>query len=85
MDNTEITNRVLNVIAEQTGFAIAEVTPQSHIVHDLSADSLDGIEIVMMLEEEFDIEITDEEAEQLHTVAQAIELVSSKVGAGVRS
>ena len=55
----------------------AEVTPQAHFVNDLGADSLDTVELVMALEEEFDTEIPDEQAEKIQTVGQAIDYIST--------
>jgi acyl carrier protein len=64
-------------VAEQLGVAEAEIKNESSFVDDLSADSLDTVELVMALEEEFETEIPDEEAEKITTVKQAVEYISS--------
>ena len=73
MDNIE--GRVRKIVAEQLGVAEADVKNESSFVDDLGADSLDNVELVMALEEEFDCEIPDEEAEKITTVQQAIDYV----------
>ena len=73
MDNIEA--RVRKIVAEQLGVAEADVKNESSFVEDLGADSLDNVELVMALEEEFDCEIPDEEAEKITTVQQAIDYV----------
>jgi acyl carrier protein len=72
--------RVKKIIVEQLAVDAAEVTPQSQFVQDLGADSLDTVELVMALEEEFDIEIPDEDAEKIKTVGMAIEYIKEKSG-----
>ena len=67
------------VIAEQLGWSNSDVTPYKDIVNDLGADSLDQIETVMAIEEEFEIELSDAEAERVRTVAEAIALVKRYV------
>ena len=67
----EIKGKVITMIAEQLGKDESEVTLDSQFIEDLGADSLDTVELVMALEEEFDCEIPDEEAEKITTVAQA--------------
>ena len=64
--------RVKKIIVTQLAVYIAEVTPQSQFVQDLGADSLDTVELVMALEEEFDVEIPDEDAEKIKTVGEAV-------------
>ena len=73
----DIESKVKEIIVENLGVDAATVTPQASFVNDLGADSLDTVELVMALEEEFDIEIPDEEAEKIQTVGQAIEYVKS--------
>ena len=68
----ELEERIAEIIAEQLGVEAAEVTPEASFVDDLGADSLDTVELVMALEEEFGIEIPDEEAEKIATVKDAI-------------
>ena len=75
MENVE--QRVKKIVAEQLGVAEADVKNESSFVNDLGADSLDTVELVMALEEEFETEIPDEFAEKITTVQQAIDYVSS--------
>ena len=77
---SDIEARVKKIIAEQLGVAEAEVTNEKAFVADLGADSLDTVELVMALEEEFGCEIPDEEAEKITTVQQAIDYVSGHQG-----
>ena len=70
--------KVRSIIAEQLGVKIEEVTDSASFVDDLGADSLDTVELVMALEEEFGIEIPDEEAEKMTSVGEAIRYVESK-------
>jgi acyl carrier protein len=72
-----IEERVKKIIAEQLGVNESEITNESSFVDDLGADSLDTVELVMALEEEFSTEIPDEEAEKITTVQQAIDYISS--------
>lgn len=71
-------DRVKKVVVEQLGSNEDEVTLTASFVDDLSADSLDVVELVMGLEEEFDIEIPDEDAEKITTVAEAVNYIESK-------
>jgi acyl carrier protein len=77
MDNLEA--RVKKIVAEQLGVEEANVKNESSFVDDLGADSLDNVELVMALEEEFECEIPDEEAEKITTVQQAIDYVKAHV------
>ena len=82
MNEAEIFDKVKKIVTEQLSVEPAEkVTPQANFANDLNADSLDTVELVMALEEEFDIEITDEAAEQITTVQQAVDYISSKITA----
>ena len=72
-----IEERVINVIVEQLGVDAESVTQEASFVDDLGADSLDTVELVMALEEEFDTEIPDEEAEKITTVQSAVDYVSA--------
>lgn len=73
----EIEQRVKKIVAEQLGVNEADVKIESAFVDDLGADSLDTVELVMALEDEFDTEIPDEEAEKITTVKQAVDYVKS--------
>ena len=72
-----IQERVKNKIVEQLGVDAAQVTPEASFVDDLGADSLDTVELVMALEEEFETEIPDDDAEKITTVQQAIDYVGA--------
>ena len=72
-------DRVKKVVVEQLDVNEDEVTPQASFVDDLGADSLDVVDLVMGLEEEFDIEIPDEDAEKIQTVGQAIDHIERAV------
>jgi acyl carrier protein len=75
MENIEA--RVKKIVAEQLGVAEADVKNESSFVEDLGADSLDNVELVMALEEEFECEIPDEDAEKITSVQQAIDYVKA--------
>ena len=77
MDNTDVEQRIRKIVAEQLGVNESDVKNESSFVNDLGADSLDTVELVMALEEEFDCEIPDEEAEKIDTVQEAIDYVNS--------
>lgn len=79
MDNIE--QRVRKIVAEQLGVNESDIKNESSFVNDLGADSLDTVELVMALEEEFETEIPDEEAEKITTVQQAINYVQSQAKA----
>jgi len=74
---SDIAERVRKIVAEQLGVNESEIKNESSFVDDLGADSLDTVELVMALEEEFETEIPDEEAEKITTVKQAIDYVKS--------
>ena len=67
-----VSERVIDIVAEQLGVDKEKVKPETSFVNDLGADSLDTVELVMELEEEFDINIPDEAAEKIQTVGEAI-------------
>ncbi|AFY50752.1 acyl carrier protein [Nostoc sp. PCC 7524] len=82
MSQAEIFEKVKKIIVDQLSVDDAEkVTPQASFANDLGADSLDTVELVMALEEEFDIEIPDEAAEKITTVQEAVDYINSKVAA----
>jgi acyl carrier protein len=70
-----VQDRVIDIVAEQLGVDKDKVTPETSFVNDLGADSLDTVELVMELEEEFDISIPDDAAEKIQTVGQAIDFI----------
>ncbi|HVH17336.1 MAG TPA: acyl carrier protein [Myxococcota bacterium] len=76
-DSLEI--KVRNIVAEQLGVDVGEVTPDARILDDLGADSLDVVEMVMSLEEAFDIEVPDQDVEELRTVADVERYVTRAV------
>ena len=73
-----VEDKIKAIIAEQLGVKPEEVTPKASFVDDLGADSLDTVELIMALEEEFNIEIPDEEAEKMKTVGDAIKYIEEK-------
>ena len=75
-----VEEKVKSIIAEQLGIKSEEVTPGASFIDDLGADSLDTVELVMALEEEFGIEISDEDAEKMTTVGEAIKYIEEKAG-----
>ena len=76
---SEIAEKVKKIVVEQLGVAEDQVTPEAKVIEDLGADSLDQVELVMALEEEFGSDIPDEDAEKLTTVGKAIEYIESKM------
>jgi len=70
---SDIEQRVKKIVAEQLGIAEANIKNESSFVNDLGADSLDTVELVMALEDEFEMEISDEDAEKITTVQQSID------------
>jgi len=74
-----VEEKVRGIVAKQLGLGEDEVTNESSFIDDLGADSLDTVELVMSLEEEFDIEISDDEAENILTVQAAIDHVNNNV------
>src|SRR6202000_2545535 len=78
---SSIEDRVKKIVVEQLGVKEDQVSPQASFVDDLGADSLDTVELVMALEEEFECEIPDEEAEKITTVQQAVDYIKAHVKA----
>ncbi len=74
----EIESKVIKIIAEKLGIDESEVKPEASFIDDLGADSLDIVELVMELEEEYGIEIPDEDAEKIKTVQDAIDYIKEK-------
>lgn len=77
--SASIEEKVKEIIIEQLGVDASEVTKDASFVNDLGADSLDTVELVMALEEEFDLEIPDEDAEKLDTVGKAVDFITSRM------
>jgi acyl carrier protein len=75
---SEVSEKVKSIVAEQLGVKIEEVKEDAKFIDDLGADSLDTVELVMALEEEFGAEIPDEEAEKLATVGDAVKYIEDK-------
>jgi acyl carrier protein len=75
-----VQDKVKSIIVEQLGVKPEEVNPEASFIDDLGADSLDTVELVMALEEEFGIEISDEDAEKITTVGQAVKYIEEKAG-----
>jgi acyl carrier protein len=74
-------DRVSSIIVEQLGVTKAELAPEAHFIDDLGADSLDIVELVMAMEEEFDIEIPDDDAEEIQTISDAFVYVKGRLEA----
>ncbi len=75
----DIEEKVKEIIVDQLGVDPSQVTPEAHFIDDLGADSLDTVELVMAFEEQFGIEIPDEDAEKITTVQNAIDYLKKKL------
>jgi acyl carrier protein len=75
-----VEQRVKEIIADQLGVEMEKITPEARFVYDLGADSLDVVELIMAFEEEFGIEIPDEDAEKIATVKDVLDYIKSKQG-----
>jgi acyl carrier protein len=78
MTEKSIEEKVKEIIVEQLGVNPEQVTPQAKFIEDLGADSLDTVELVMAFEEEFNVEVPDEEAEKLQTVGDVVKYIEDK-------
>ena len=79
--NNEIEGKVIEIVSKQLGVAKEKITRESSFVNDLGADSLDTVELVMEIEDKFDLSIPDDAAEKIQTVGDAIKYVESNVRA----
>ena len=75
-----IEERVKEIIADQLGISVDQIKPESKFVDDLGADSLDVVELIMAFEEEFGVEIPDEDAEKISTVQDVLDYIAKKQG-----
>ena len=80
MQADEVMKRLKEIVMDRLDVEEEQITPEASFVEDLGADSLDIVELIMGIEEEFDIEIPDEDAEKLTTVGEAFEYVKGKLG-----
>ena len=78
---SDVISRVINVVAEQLSVEAADIRPESSFQDDLGADSLDLVELIMAMEEEFDIKIDDEAAQKLKTVQLAVDFINNSLAA----
>ena len=79
VDIQAIQDKVIDIISEQMGVDKSEITRETSFINDLNADSLDTVELVMELEEEFDINIPDDVAEKIQTVGQAVDHIQEAI------
>ena len=80
MSSEEILEKVKNIIVEQLGVSESSITMEASFIDDLGADSLDIVELIMALEEEFDMEIPDSDAEKVVTVKDVVDYIKEHVG-----
>ncbi|MCH7581923.1 MAG: acyl carrier protein [Acidobacteria bacterium] len=80
MDRNEVSSRLNEVLVSELGLDADKIKDDAHFEEDLDVDSLGVVELLMALEDEFDIKIPDEEAESIMTVGQAIDMVNAKLG-----
>ena len=79
MAEKEVRDKVIGIIREQLGQDKGDITDETHFINDLGADSLDTVELVMELEDEFSISISDEQAEKIQTVGDAVKYIKEHV------
>jgi acyl carrier protein len=79
VERDELLNKIKNIVADKLSISENQITEEASFIDDLGADSLDTVELVMALEDEFDLDIPDEEAEKLNTVGKAIDYVVANV------
>jgi acyl carrier protein len=80
MDRSEVSSRLTEVLVSELGLDADKINDDAHFEEDLDVDSLGVVELLMALEDEFDVKIPDEDAESIVTVGQAIDLVNNKLG-----
>ncbi len=78
-DNIEVLVKVKEMVASHLGRAVDEITPDSSFIEDLGADSLDLVELIMSMEDEFELEISDEDAENIITVQDAVNFIQKSI------
>ncbi len=78
-DLKKVEERVIEIVCEQMGASRDKITPETSFINDLGADSLDTVELVMEFEDEFDLNIPDEDAEKIQTVGDAIKYIQEHV------
>ncbi len=81
MTESEIETKVIDIVAEQMGVDKGTITRETNFTNDLQADSLDTVELVMELEDEFETSIPDDQAEKIQTIGQAIDYIKNSIGA----
>lgn len=72
-------DKVRKMLAEQLNISVEKITPESRVIEDLGADSLDVVEMLMLLEDEFDVTVSDEESVNLRTVADIVKVIEEKL------
>ena len=77
--SNENQNKIIDIVVDKLGVDINKVTPEAKFIDDLGADSLDTVELIMQFEEEFNIEIPDDDAEKLLSVKEAVDYISNKL------
>ena len=82
MDEKEVEEKVISIVAEQMGVDKSEINRETNFVNDLNADSLDTVELVMEFEDEFETSIPDDQAEKIQTVGQAIDFIKEHMNKG---
>ena len=78
-NNSDYVNKINSIIIDKLGVDENKITPSAHFIEDLGADSLDTVELIMQFEEEFEIEIPDEDAEKILTVQDAYSYISKNI------
>jgi acyl carrier protein len=79
MERADIESRLRDVLVSELGLDAAKITPEANFEQDLDVDSLGVVELLMAMEDEFGVKIPDDEAENIHTVGQAVDLVHAKL------